>query len=549
MSGAPLRLGLLVDSLAQPHWVAATLDEIRRAGDAEIVLVIRNAAPAPPPAPLWRRVLRSRSYWSHLAYTTLDDRTYGEADDAFALRDLTASLAGAPVVDVVPRQTKFSDFFEPPDVARIRDARLDVALRLGFRILRGAALTIARHGVWSFHHGDNRVNRGGPAGYWEVVQDAPVTGAVLQVLGEELDGGGVIARSWSPTDRRSVRRNRNGYYWSAAALLPRSLRALRVEGALPRPTGDPVPAFEPYGDRLYRMPANAESLHASARILGRWGREKLGRITHREQWQLAFAIGKPGAPVLHRFRAMIPPPHRFFADPFPVPDGDRWQVFLEDAPMDGGRAHIAVCEIARDGTWSPPRLVLERPYHLSYPFVLDWDGERWMIPETSENRTVELYRCVSFPDRWELERVLLEGVSAADATVMPWQGGFVMFTCVSRPGLRNMDSLHLFFAESLLGPWRPGRANPVKVDVRSARPAGRPFELNGHWIRPAQDCSGRYGRAIGFQRIVRLDESGYEEQEIARIDPRWAPDVLGTHTYNTAGELTIVDCERRRRRG
>jgi hypothetical protein len=50
-----------------------------------------------------------------------------------------------------------------------------------------------------------------------------------------------------------------------------------------------------------------------------------------------------------------------------------------------------------------PFAVLERSYHLSYPFIFRWGSDIFMIPETSDNRTVEVYRAVEFPGKWELE--------------------------------------------------------------------------------------------------------------------------------------------------
>ena len=73
---------------------------------------------------------------------------------------------------------------------------VDVALRFGFRIVKGNALRVAKHGVWSHHHGDNLLYRGGPPGFWEVMRGDPFTGTILQILSDELDGGQVIYRSF-----------------------------------------------------------------------------------------------------------------------------------------------------------------------------------------------------------------------------------------------------------------------------------------------------------------------------------------------------------------
>jgi hypothetical protein len=88
----------------------------------------------------------------------------------------------------------------------------------------------------------------------------------------------------------------------------------------------------------------------------------------------------------------------------------------------------------------------------------------------------------------------------------------------------------------------------VKSDVRSARPAGRLFRHGGHWYRPAQDCSVRYGYATVVHRIERIDREEYREVEASRIFPNWLPDMAGTHTLNAAGGLTVVDAWLKRRK-
>ncbi len=78
---------------------------------------------------------------------------------------------------------------------------------------------------------------------------------------------------------------------------------------------------------------------------------------------------------------------------------------------------ISVCEPGPDDAWSPPRTVLERDHHLSYPFVFEHEGAIYMLPETGEAGRIELHRAVEFPDHWELDRVLLDGLTALDATL------------------------------------------------------------------------------------------------------------------------------------
>ncbi len=159
----------------------------------------------------------------------------------------------------------YSDWFPEETLKQIREFDLDVALCFGFRILKGDALKIARHGVWSFHHGDNLVNRGGPAGFWEVMDGLPVTGSVLQVLTEDLDNGQVIYRSWSPTsDRFSVKANRNNLYWKSSCVCDSKVkRPRRGHSDL---TSRKPNCTRPYSNRLFRMPTNREMFSRLSRL-------------------------------------------------------------------------------------------------------------------------------------------------------------------------------------------------------------------------------------------------------------------------------------------
>jgi hypothetical protein len=274
-----------------------------------------------------------------------------------------------------------------------------------------------------------------------------------------------------------------------------------------------------------------------------------------ESWFLAFRFGQMSGPsrMLHSdlrgFTRIDSPAGATWADPFPIERNGRYYVFFEELPREAAKAHISVLELRRDGTWSAPVRVLERDYHLSYPFLLEHDGRLLMIPETAKNGTVEAYRCVEFPLRWKLERVLLDGVRLVDATLARSGDRWWMFANAA-PGESRVfdDELHLFHAESPLGAWRAHRRNPVKSDVRSARPAGALFWRDGALHRPAQICTPRYGAGISINRVLRLTPEGYAEREVQRILPAGRAGLLGLHTVNRAGELTLVDAFTRQRR-
>lgn len=79
----------------------------------------------------------------------------------------------------------------------------EFAIRFGFGILKGEALTAPEHGVMSYHHGDLRQYRGKPAGFWELLHDEEVVGITVQRLSEDLDAGEIL--SFDQVDITGVR--------------------------------------------------------------------------------------------------------------------------------------------------------------------------------------------------------------------------------------------------------------------------------------------------------------------------------------------------------
>jgi glycosyltransferase involved in cell wall biosynthesis len=543
----PLRIGLLLDSYSQPQWVRRIIDEISSSSIARVELVVKNkrgeADREQPLKRLWNR----RRHLLYSAYTKLDNRLATVSPDAFQKVSVEDLLAAVPALEVEPLMYKFTDRLDDEDLTVIKEYKLDVALRFGFRILKGDVLKIAKHGVWSYHHDNARIYRGGPPGFWEVMKDDPVTGSMLQILNEQLDNGTVIYRSWAATiNRFSVKKNNNNYYWKTSAFVMRRLKELYEAGENSVDSRERNYSSQPYLRKLYKTPTNSEMFGLLLGLTGRAVKRLVEKISYSENWSLAYRFRVDSEDLnntFYKFQYLLPPKGRFWADPFPVKQGDRYFVFFEEFVYRHNKAHISVIELKNGEPITEPVVALERPHHLSYPFIFEWEGEQYMIPETGCNNRVEVYRCKSFPNEWEFEKVLLEANNPTDATLIEMSGRWWMFVTIAEPGVSvNWDELHVFHAATPLGPWTPHRRNPVKSDVRSSRPAGRLFHKNGSLYRPAQDCSRRYGYAIAINEVKQLTPDDYFEQEVSRITPEWNESVIGAHTLNSVDDLTVIDC-------
>jgi hypothetical protein len=521
-SQARLRVGLFADCALQPRWLVAALAKVAAAECAELVLVCTGAA---RPAAV---------SWPWRLYSRLDLKMLGSGPDLSARVDLRSGLP--PV-----RSTALPSRDAAPEAvaawrAEVEALRLDVAFALG-ALDDGLLDGLARHGAWRYRFGEDLAREESHAGAREAIEAAPTTASALVA---RLGAGSperLLCQSWSRTRPLSIARNRDNMQRKSMAFAARALERLCRRGP---EWLEQCPSVQPAGRHRGDAAPGAGGI---ARVIGRIARRGIEKALTVEQWFIGYRFGRaePWSGDLRPYRLLMPPQDRYWADPFPLERGGRHYIFFEEYLFATAKAHIVAVEVGRDGSCSAPVNVLERPYHLSYPLLVEEGGELYMIPESGANRTVEVYRCARFPDEWRLEKVLLRGARFVDATVHRAPDAWWMFVNAGADGAELHDELHLYSADSLLGEWRPHEANPVKSDVRRARPAGRLYERGGALYRPAQICAPLYGTGISINRVVKLTPQEYVEREESRILPTHPPGLLGLHTVNRAGELSVVD--------
>jgi len=265
-------------------------------------------------------------------------------------------------------------------------------------------------------------------------------------------------------------------------------------------------------------------------------------FTH-SQWFIAYRKRKPFSTPFDTdgFQIIESPPGRFYADPFVITHQSRNYIFFEDFCFVKGRGVISFIEIDEDGNHSEPKIVLEKKYHLSYPLLFTWNNQIFMIPETGQNRTIELYSAINFPHDWKLEKVLMKDINAYDATIWFSEQKVWMFTNTIEEGRPECTDLSLFYANTIFDDWKAHPQNPIISDIASGRPAGNMFIHNSEIIRPSQNSSVRYGQALVLNKITCLTEQEYGEVKLDQVDPSWCPGNLCCHTYNFNGDLEVID--------
>lgn len=294
------------------------------------------------------------------------------------------------------------------------------------------------------------------------------------------------------------------------------------------------PAVRPSPLRMVAVGARLATRSIMRRLGG--GR---GQTQH---WTIAWRRTRngPALPTPEGFTTAAIDPDTAYADPFVITREGETYVFAEVLPYASRKGVIGWARLS-DAGLSPFSVALERPYHVSYPFLLEYEGDLYMVPETGHSRAVELYRCVRFPDEWTLERTLMEGVQLKDVTLFEHDGRWWMFAAAPSHGGSSIDELFGWWAPSPFGPWTAHRLNPVKSDVRSARPAGRPIVRDGRLFRPGQDCEAGYGTGLVWCEIVALSPTEFRETPVARWKGADLGPYTGVHTYNGDDCFEVVD--------
>jgi len=226
------------------------------------------------------------------------------------------------------------------------------------------------------------------------------------------------------------------------------------------------------------------------------------------------------------------------ADPFILESSPPYHMFFEVVTKPVSRGVIGLAESENGSDWKYKQVVIEEPFHLSYPYVFQWKNEFFLVPESSADLSVRIYKASNFPNRWEYQGNLLKGYHFTDPSLVRYQDTWWMFVST-----RENDMLNLYYSDDLMGTWIQHPQSPiVKNNRHHSRPAGRLSVVDGKLYRFAQDDQPVYGsRVFAFEigeinrksyreklafnePIVKSSKSGWNSDRMHHIDPHYLAD-------------------------
>ncbi|NHN61424.1 MULTISPECIES: hypothetical protein [Halorussus] len=206
----------------------------------------------------------------------------------------------------------------------------------------------------------------------------------------------------------------------------------------------------------------------------------------------------------------------FVADPFLFAADGVWHLFFEvfnrDRRPTGVVGH-ATSDAGR--SWTYDRVVLRDEVHLAFPYVFEWAGDYYMVPDRWDRKdpaSIRLFRTDSLPDGWAPVSTIVDpGRQLADCVVFRWDDRWWAL-------LGSDDGryeLCAYYADDLLADeWTPHRENPV-VSGRpeGARPGGRPIVGDDRILVFFQDCAAQYGDKVRAYDVETLTPEAYADRE------------------------------------
>jgi len=458
----------------------------------------------------------------------LDKKLFRPEPDPWELSDIRHVLHNTQILGVNLHER----------LSRLKSMRTDLLLNLSLEEMPKSLISVARFGTWSLRCNNVHVTAGSKIGWLEILNDVPVMHCNIEIQREEKTR--VFAGSVIATDSSSISLNQKSFFWRASQVVPRALRQLHTRGEQVF-FSNTIPSAE---SEKGGLPTVAQSTALAQKQAFQISEKKI-RLTATSRALMAGKNSEGESIDWGKLSLNIPPRGGSWSNPFLLKRQDKVHVFFEEYVSKNQRGRIAYTILDADGNIGEPQVALERPYHLSYPYIFEYRGEYYMIPDTFENHTVEVYRCTRFPGQWELHKTIMPDVQAANTTLIEYSMRWWMLTTIAGMGSSTPDELHLFYADDPLSDWTPHRMNPIVSDVRSAQTAGRIFRREGGLIRPSRDASLRHGYAVNLNSITKLTVYEYEEELLERIEP---PNevIHKVQTYNQLDDLVVVDVQLKR---
>lgn len=517
----PVTIAFYVYDKQLPAWMVLCIEKLMQQPGVKCAGIIHQQAK--------QSKAHQATHLLYRLYRKAENKISKPKPNAFVLKSWPPAFALLPVV-------------AETDLNTIKEWKPDCILNLSSKIISESIKAIPAKGIWYFGPGNYFNAQAASAAAYAVIQQQCSTPVCLMAEYPGDRKPDILYASYSST-QPYINKNLNIACWKASSFVSRVIKQWQQHGKLHTMADDKLTAI-----RYFIPPGNGSMISFLTKKLKAEIMRYLQKRKSFQQWLLMHytSADKQVETDFSKYQQITAPKKAFWADPSVFIHKNIRYLFFEEYLYATKKAHISVLHLDEDGNASEPRVVLDKPYHLSYPFVFEQDGNIYMLPETSANKTIELYRAISFPYEWQLEKVLMKDVHAVDSTLLFHNNNWWLFANIKENnGSSAWDELFVFHAPHFVtDQWTAHTQNPVVSDVRSARPAGNFYNEKGKLMRPSQDCSCTYGYAININEITELTPTVYQEKQIQKLLPDWDAQVKAIHTLSSQDGFVCIDARK-----
>lgn len=450
-------------------------------------------------------------------------------------------LSEAAKIEVQPiYKGKYSTYFPDEIVDEIKSMKLDFILRFGFNIIRGEILNAAKYGVWSFHHDDEQVIRGGPPGFWEIAENHHINGILLQRLTDELDGGFLIRKGMYPVIDYSYSTHVNELMNYGVDILAFTVQNLMNQGEI---------VFEKLSNKdtkIYRFPRNGVMIKFLFSQLVKRLKFNIEDLFLHENWNIGVVEQNVENLISTHSLGEINfatelSSHVFAADVFLKSSESQLDLFYENFNYKDFKGDISLRRYnISTHQFSNPQQIIQEEYHLAFPYQWENNNEHYIIPESSQSGKLIAYKVDN--EYNIIEKKTIIDKECVDAVIFK-HGGYYWIFCTHKSYGTN-HNLFAYYSKNPWLDWSPHFQNPIVSDARKARMAGNIIKAEGELLRPAQQNHKSYGGAIVINKILELRPERYVEEEVFVISPDKIKTYnKGIHTISYSGDFIAVDAK------
>ena len=433
-----------------------------------------------------------------------------QLSDHYDLKNLELIIANYNSLRLHANYSKTETYvtYNSDDIDKVKSLDLNLIIRGNAQgIFKGDILNASKHGIISFHHGDNRWNRGGPPGFWEVLWRKSSTGFIIQILTEKLDQGKVIFRG-SLATKSTYTENIKQLYSESNPMLFNLIRKII--------SSDQLHTIEKQIEttsKILKVPSLLYLTIYIAKTIGSFSYAFFRRYILRKRLRWTVFFRWKNNKAKDKFIKIKNPKGHFYADPFVWRKDDVNVCFVEDYDYSTQKATISAVELSgnKSKILGP---VIKEDFHLSFPFLFEFENELYMVPESVSSGSIRLYRCIEYPLKWEFQHELMTDIKAADTMIFEYNSSWWLFT---NEGVSDHCSqLNIYTSDSPVSTeWKSHTNNPVIFNSELGRNAGLITTLNGEIFRIRQEQGfNTYGKGFSISKLITLTLDQYKEEEV-----------------------------------